>query len=78
MSQPLPPALSRHAFGRSGCALTDNEPVLAARSRGSAAECAEDALLLLRKGDVARARNLLESALSYLDTYDTRMEARTS
>jgi len=62
----LPDGLRDHAFGRAGCTRTDGESLLAARARGSAAECAEDAAGLLRKGDVDEAKNLLDSAAYYI------------
>lgn len=71
----LPSALRDHAFGRSGCKLAGGEPLLAARSRGYAAESAIDAVTAIRDGDMADARALLRAALSYLDTRDARMAA---
>jgi hypothetical protein len=64
--QSLPDGLRDSAFGRTGCLRVDGESLLAARARGSAAECAEDAAELLRKGDVAEAQNLLDSAAHYI------------
>lgn len=69
----LPPSLRSHAFARSGCELVDGEPVLAARSRGYAAESALDAVTTIREGDLADARSLLSAALTYLDQRDERM-----
>lgn len=62
----LPEGLSGHAFGRSGCEVVPGERLLAARARGSAAECAIDAAELLRKGHMEQARQLLHSALYYV------------
>jgi hypothetical protein len=67
--QYLGAALRDHAFARAGCHLIHPEVVMAARQRGSAAECAEDAWLALRRGQVAEARDLLLAALRYLDDY---------
>jgi hypothetical protein len=64
--QDTPAELTGHAFERAGCHQVDGEPLLAARGRGSAAECAADAAQCLRAGDVERARELLEAALDYL------------
>lgn len=70
----LPAGLNGHAFERSGCQLIIDEPVIAARERGSAAECLEDALSLLRTGaDLPVARSLLNRALEYLDSRDQRL-----
>lgn len=70
-------ALHNHAFGRAGCHLVPGEPLMAARQRGSAAECAEDAWTALRHGLTAEARKLLADALRYLDSYDKRTEEPT-
>jgi hypothetical protein len=70
-----PPALRDHAFGRTLCRMLPGEPLLAARARGYAAETAGDAFEAIRDGDMADARALLHSALTYLDTRDIRMEA---
>lgn len=66
----LPPALGNSAFGRSGCQLTEGEPLLASRQRGNAAECAGDAATLLREGKVTEAGDLLRSAQDYLTIYE--------
>jgi hypothetical protein len=68
-----PSELRDHAFGRAGCALVDGEPLLAARARGYAAECAANASEAIRDGDLIDARALLHAALTYLDTRDVRM-----
>lgn len=68
-----PPGLAEHPFGRSGCQPVDGEPLLAARSRGCAAEAAADAAGALRHGDITEARELLRGALTYLDQHDKRM-----
>jgi len=68
-----PDGLRDHAFGRTLCRMIDGEPLLAARSRGYAAESAADAFQAIRDGDLADARALLNAALSYLDDRDVRM-----
>jgi hypothetical protein len=68
-----PPVLRDHAFGRVLCRLIEDEPVLAARARGYAAESARDAFEAIRDGNLADARALLHAALSYLDLHDLRM-----
>jgi phage gp37-like protein len=65
----LPAHLRDHAFGRSGCKQVEGEGALVARARGSAAECAEDAAMLLREGKIEEAGHLLDSAHGYLDHY---------
>lgn len=62
----LPDHLRESAFGRTGCMPVEGEGPIAARRRGSAAECAEDAAELLRAGRLAEAANLLDSAVYYL------------
>jgi hypothetical protein len=65
----LPDYLRGHAFDRSGCKQVDGEGALVARARGAAAECAEDAAMLLREGKIEEAGHLLDSARGYLDHY---------
>jgi hypothetical protein len=65
----LPDYLRDHAFGRAGCKQVDGEGALVARARGAAAECAEDAAMLLREGKIEEAGHLLDSAHGYLDHY---------
>lgn len=67
-------ALADHAFARAGCHLTPGERPYAARQRGAAAECAEDAWSALRHGLTGDARELLQAALRYLDGYDRAVQ----
>jgi hypothetical protein len=68
----LPEHLRDHSFSRSGCKYDADEDAFAARARGNAAECAEEAAMLLREGNVASAENLLDSARSYADRWKDR------
>ena len=65
----LPEHLQGTAFARSGCSQVAGEDVIAARFRGSAAECAQDAMMLLCDGNVDEAARLLESAAYYVGRY---------
>ena len=73
---PLPAHLKDHAFDRAGCVMAAGEGALAARSRGAAAECAQDALELLRKGgsdeDVTTIEELLKDSLYYVTLWKER------
>lgn len=72
----LPEHLREAAFARAGCKQVDGEDPISARHRGSAAECAQDALMLLRKGDADEAHRLLESALYDTERYQERRQQR--
>jgi hypothetical protein len=65
-SDDLPEHLAGHSFGRMGCRVIEGENALAARARGSAAECAADAAELLRIGEVGQADETLYSARQYV------------
>lgn len=72
----LPEHLREAAFARTGCTQIAGEDPISARTRGSAAECAQDALMLLRKGDTDEAHRLLESALYYTERLQERVQQR--
>jgi hypothetical protein len=65
--RPLPDGLAGTSFERAGCRQVEGEPLLAARARGYAAECAAEALELLQAGEVTAGRDALRSALDYTD-----------
>jgi hypothetical protein len=71
--RPLPDGLAGTSFETAGCRQAEGEPLLAARARGRAAECAGEALELLQDGDVAAAREVLKSALLYADQHGEQL-----
>jgi hypothetical protein len=56
-------------FERAGCVRVAGEKLFAARARGRAAECVQDAAELLRQGDIEGADDLLAAARLDLARY---------
>jgi hypothetical protein len=68
----IPTKLGAAAYHRAACQPVPTENVSAARSRGSATECTTEAAELLRIGEVRLARQLLHSALYYIERWEDK------